>query len=149
MGLLMFIIMMLILNTSLIESQSDLVRNTMLFNVFVFLQIWNEINCRSVRFDQSIFAGVTKSKMFMIIIGASTLIQVLIVQFGGDFFSTTPLSMNQWLLSVAIGSLVLPFGWLLRLIGRVLPARWFEEKDEKVIVEEGGQTIQPASPVVS
>jgi P-type Ca2+ transporter type 2C len=144
MGLLMFIIMMLILNTDLIAPHADLARNTILFNVFVFLQIWNEMNCRSVGFDQNIFAGIARSKIFLIIIGASTLIQALIVQLGGGFFSTTPLSAGQWLISIALGALALPFGWLLRAIGRTLPARWFEE-NEKVVADGREQSVQPAT----
>jgi len=38
--------------------------------------------------------------------------QFLLVQFAGSFASTTPLHINQWLISVGIGAITLPYGTL-------------------------------------
>ncbi len=42
--------------------------------------------------------------------------QVFLVQLAGSFVSTTPLNLNQWLITIALGALSLPLGWLSRFI---------------------------------
>lgn len=42
--------------------------------------------------------------------------QYIIIQFGGEFTSTTPLTLNEWLLCIFIGSLGLPVGALVKMI---------------------------------
>ena len=46
-----------------------------------------------------------------------TMLQVLIVQFGGDIFSTKPLSAQQWAACTGIGAITL----LVRAVLRLLP----------------------------
>ena len=43
-------------------------------------------------------------------------IQFILVQFGGDFTKTQPLSFVQWMFCIGIGFLSLPLGVLIRLI---------------------------------
>ena len=44
--------------------------------------------------------------------------QVLMINYGGEWCQTTPLSMNQWWTNIGIGSMSLPVGLLLRLFNR-------------------------------
>ena len=46
-----------------------------------------------------------------------TVLQVLIVQYGGDIFSTKPLSVQQWAACTGIGAITL----LVRAVLRLLP----------------------------
>lgn len=42
--------------------------------------------------------------------------QALMVQYGGEFVGTTPLSVEEWLYCLGIGAIGLPIGLLLRSV---------------------------------
>jgi hypothetical protein len=102
-----------------LEEDNDFYRNTFLFNAFVWMQIFNWVNSRSVRFHRSPLKGVLQSHTFLAVVAAVIVLQVLIVSFGGDVFSTTQQSGGDWLLAIAIGATMLPISWALRAFGRV------------------------------
>lgn len=113
-----FILLMLflrILNTDGNISTKEL---TIFFNVFVMLQFWNLFNAKALGTGNSALYQLSRSKSFLIIAGGILLGQVLIIQFGSDFFRTTPLSLPTWILIIVFTSLVLWLGelvrWLLR-----------------------------------
>ena len=120
MGAYMVVILMVLLWTDVIvsDSASALARNTMVFNTFVMMQVFNEVNARSTRFDRGVFAGITESPLFVGVVVVTVIAQALIVQFGGAVFRTTPLSATQWLVSIAIGATVLVLGAVIRAVGR-------------------------------
>ncbi|CAO3573393.1 unnamed protein product [Mortierella alpina] len=89
---------------------------TMVFNTFVFLQIFNEVNCRRLDNRLNIFAGIQNNRYFMVIFVIMVVFQILIVEFGGAAFETEKLSATQWLICVLLGLLSLPAGVLIRLI---------------------------------
>ena len=126
MGTVMFGVLMVVLNTGWLADREDPAHLTIVFNIFVMMQIFNEFNCRSTRFDRRALKGVLRSKWFLVIVASITVAQVLIIQFGGEFFRTTPLDAVQWVICVAVGSIVLPIGVALRWVGRRLPRRWLE-----------------------
>ncbi|XP_031258057.1 calcium-transporting ATPase 9, plasma membrane-type-like [Pistacia vera] len=92
------------------------VKNTMIFNTFVFCQIFNEFNARKPD-EINVFRGVTKNYLFMGIIGITCVLQIIIIEFLGKFTSTVRLSWKLWLASVAIGV----FSWPLAIIGKKIP----------------------------
>jgi magnesium-transporting ATPase (P-type) len=61
---------------------------TIVFNTFVFCQIFNEINARSIGDDFNVFKGLYKNPLFVAIIIFTVLAQYAMVQFGGDFVGT-------------------------------------------------------------
>lgn len=89
---------------------------TIIFNVFVWCQLFNEINARSVDLQRNVFQGLLKSWIFVGVWMGCCVIQVLIVMFGGTAFKITPLSWDQWLFCIGAGVLSLPFGALIRAI---------------------------------
>jgi Ca2+-transporting ATPase len=91
---------------------------TIFFSFFVFLQFWNMFNAKAFFSGKSAFFGLTKSVGFQIVALAIFLGQVLIVQFGGVVFRTTPLTLVQWLIIIGSTSFVLWIGELIRLIRR-------------------------------
>ncbi|KAF8922974.1 hypothetical protein BGZ58_003513, partial [Dissophora ornata] len=95
---------------------------TMIFNAFVFLQVFNELNCRRIDDTLNVFKNLHHNKIFIFVQVVVVVGQVMIVQFGGLAFKTTPLSGHQWLLTVLIGSLSLPVGLFLRLLPAKLEA---------------------------
>ncbi|KAF9971825.1 hypothetical protein BGZ73_005136 [Actinomortierella ambigua] len=90
--------------------------DTMVFNTYVCLQIFNEINCRRLDNRLNIFAGITKNYYFMVIFVIMCVLQVLIIQFGGAAFDTTPISGIQWLICILLGTLSIPIGAVIRLL---------------------------------
>ncbi|KAF9953887.1 hypothetical protein BGZ70_000071 [Mortierella alpina] len=89
---------------------------TMVFNTFVFLQIFNEVNCRRLDNRLNIFAGIQNNRYFMVIFVIMVVFQILIIEFGGAAFETEKLNATQWLICVLLGLLSLPAGVLIRLI---------------------------------
>jgi P-type Ca2+ transporter type 2B len=72
---------------------------TVVFNAFVFMQIFNMINARKINDEINIFKGVHHNTAFMIIIVIITVVQILIVQFTQDVFQVARdgLYWGQWL----------------------------------------------------
>ncbi|KAF9202331.1 hypothetical protein BGZ49_007493 [Haplosporangium sp. Z 27] len=90
--------------------------NTMVFNTFVFLQIFNEINCRRLDNRLNIFSGALQNTYFMVIFVIMLVFQVIIVEFGGAAFKTEKLNGVQWVICVVLGLLSIPVGVIIRLI---------------------------------
>jgi len=82
----------------------------MVFNTFVWLQIFNEFNARKVNTDINVFSQVWKNWIFLLIVFFTMVGQVLIVEFGSEFTSTTPLNIVQWFSCIGIGALTIPVG---------------------------------------
>jgi len=89
---------------------------TILFNAFVWCQIFNEFNSRRLDNEPSAFRGVLKSKIFVGVIAVTIAVQYAFIEYGGEFTKTVPLTQKDWLSTVAIGSITIPIGFLTRLI---------------------------------
>jgi Ca2+-transporting ATPase len=89
---------------------------TMVFNTFVFLQIFNEVNCRRLDNRLNVFSGVLKNNYFMAIFVIMVVFQIVIVEWGGEAFKTEKIDRAQWAICVILGFLSLPFGVIIRLI---------------------------------
>ncbi|KAG7471867.1 hypothetical protein MATL_G00102560 [Megalops atlanticus] len=81
---------------------------TIIFNTFVLMQLFNEINARKIHGERNVFDGIFANPIFCSIVLGTFAVQIVIVQFGGKPFSCTPLSMEQWLwcLFVGVGELL-------------------------------------------
>lgn len=103
--------------------QKKLELATMVFNTFVWMQIFNEFNNRRLDNKFNIFAGLQRNYFFIaincIMVGA----QVAIVFKGGKAFSITPIDGVQWAICIVLAALSLPMGVLIRLF----PDTWFEK----------------------
>ncbi|KAK1427763.1 hypothetical protein QVD17_16457 [Tagetes erecta] len=94
---------------------STAVLNTMIFNTFVFCQVFNEINSRDME-KVNVITGMFDSWVFMLVMVCTVTFQIIIVELLGTFASTVPLSANLWLASVLMGSVSLPVGAVLKYI---------------------------------
>ncbi|XP_075434495.1 plasma membrane calcium-transporting ATPase 3 isoform X1 [Ascaphus truei] len=81
---------------------------TIIFNTFVMMQLFNEINARKIHGERNVFDGIFANPIFCSIVLGTFLVQIVIVQFGGKPFSCAPLNAEQWLwcLFVGVGELV-------------------------------------------
>ncbi|CAE6043382.1 unnamed protein product [Arabidopsis arenosa] len=94
---------------------STAVLNTVIFNSFVFCQVFNEINSREIE-KINVFTGMFNSWVFTWVMTVTVVFQVIIVEFLGAFASTVPLSWQHWLLSILIGSLSMIVAVILKCI---------------------------------
>ncbi|XP_073447006.1 plasma membrane calcium-transporting ATPase 3 isoform X1 [Dendrobates tinctorius] len=81
---------------------------TIIFNTFVMMQLFNEINARKIHGERNVFDGIFANPIFCSIVLGTFGVQIIIVQFGGKPFSCSPLNTQQWLwcLFVGVGELV-------------------------------------------
>ncbi|KAI8049694.1 hypothetical protein BDF22DRAFT_698284 [Syncephalis plumigaleata] len=70
---------------------------TLVFNTFVFLQVFNEINCRRIDDQINCFRGIFSNYIFLLIQVLVIAGQVVIVTFGGIAFKTVPLEWHHWI----------------------------------------------------
>ena len=89
---------------------------TLFFTIYVFFQVWNQINCRALTPEMSGFSRILENPTFLIIAGAVALGQVVIVTFGGAVFKVEPLGLWHWLGVLAFTSTVLIFAEIARRI---------------------------------
>ena len=89
---------------------------TILFNAFVFCQVFNEFNAREIgdRFDPA--RSLSQSPMFLVVIAFTVIMQYSIVEYGGDFTQTYPLSWDEWRITIGLGAISIPVGFLMRLV---------------------------------
>lgn len=98
------------------------VHYTLVFNTFVFMQLFNQVSSRKLHDETNIFGGLLRNRMFVYISLLEVFGQVIIVEFGGVAFSTVALSGMQWLACVGLGSSTLLVGYILRLVpSKILP----------------------------
>ena len=72
---------------------------TIFFSLYVFFQVWNEINCRSLTPRESGLIGLGGNPIFLAIVGVVAVVQILIVSLPGlgEVFKVAPLSFMDWL----------------------------------------------------
>ncbi|XP_023275741.1 plasma membrane calcium-transporting ATPase 1-like [Seriola lalandi dorsalis] len=95
---------------------------TIVFNTFVLMQIFNELNARKIHGERNVFAGMFKNPIFCSIVLGTLIIQFIIVQFGGKPFSCVSLTLSQWLWCIFLGLGSLLWGQLVSSI----PTNWLK-----------------------
>jgi Ca2+-transporting ATPase len=99
-----------------------LYEQSVFFTAFVLLQFWNLFNARCIGATASAFRNLKNSKPFLAIAALIFVLQIVIVQWGGEVFRTTPLLFRDWLAIIGSTSIVLWLGeWL----------RWRNRKAER------------------
>ncbi|XP_078430340.1 autoinhibited Ca2+-ATPase 1 [Wolffia australiana] len=94
---------------------ADLTLNTLIFNTFIFCQIFNEVSSRDME-KIDVLAGLLDNSVFVGVLSCTVVFQIVIVQFLGDFASTTPLDLQQWIACVLIGFLGMPVAAAVKFI---------------------------------
>ncbi|XP_037534954.1 plasma membrane calcium-transporting ATPase 1 isoform X1 [Nematolebias whitei] len=89
---------------------------TIVFNVFVMMQLFNEINARKIHGERNVFEGIYRNLIFCGVVLGTFVLQIIIVQFGGKPFSCHPLTIDQWMWCVFIGVGELLWGQLITSI---------------------------------
>uniref|UniRef100_A0A8C7YMB1 Calcium-transporting ATPase n=1 Tax=Oryzias sinensis TaxID=183150 RepID=A0A8C7YMB1_9TELE len=89
---------------------------TIVFNTFVLMQLFNEINARKIHGERNVFEGIFNNLIFCSIVFGTFVIQIVIVQFGGKPFSCVALTIDQWLWCTFFGFSSLLWGQVISSI---------------------------------
>ncbi|KAK1959656.1 calcium-translocating P-type ATPase [Colletotrichum sublineola] len=108
-----------------LNEQQQLELDSMIFNTFVWMQIFNEFNNRRLDNKFNIFEGVHRNIFFIVINCIMVGAQVAIIYVGGRAFRITEggITAEHWAVSIILASLSLPIAVLIRLF----PDPWFEK----------------------
>lgn len=90
---------------------------TLVFNIYVWMQFFNQHNCRRVDNKLDIwYQGVLRNPWFIGVQCLTLAGQFVIIFKGGEAFDTKPLSGAQWGWSMLFGLLTIPLGALIRQV---------------------------------
>lgn len=87
-------------------SDPELYKKTFMFAFFIYAVIFNSLNTRSDRFN--LFEHIGENKRFILVMGAIFVFQTIIIEIGGEVFSTTTLNPKALLVSMALAILIIP-----------------------------------------
>lgn len=89
---------------------------SMFFTIFVFFQIWNLFNAKAFQSGHTAFYNLKGSKVFFMVVVGIIIGQYIIVTIGGQMFSVTPLSWQNWGLIIALTSLIMIVPTIMKFI---------------------------------
>ena len=90
---------------------------TVIFCMFVLFQLFNAFNCRKPG-NESLFSAGGRNGLMPCVFAATFAFQILITQFLGGFFGTTPLTFSVWLKTIVLSSSVILFSECCKFLSR-------------------------------
>lgn len=94
---------------------------TIIFNTFVMMQVFNEINSRKIgAYEFNVFEGFFNNYLFLLIEIVTIAVQIILVEIGGEAVKTSHLTPYQHGLCILIGFGSIIIGLLLKAIPRSL-----------------------------
>ncbi|POR33820.1 Calcium-transporting ATPase [Tolypocladium paradoxum] len=100
---------------------------TFVFNIYVWMQFFNQHNCRRVDNKLDIwYQGVLRNPWFIGVQCLTLVGQIVIIFKGGEAFDTVPLTGAQWGWSLLFGILTIPLGALIRQVPDRYVLRFFQ-----------------------
>lgn len=112
-----------------------------MFNIFIFMQIYNLLNCRKIDETINFFEGLNRNIVFVMVWCFIFTAQILLGQYGGLFFSVyvDGLKPMQWCIVLLVGLVVIPTNlfskWL--IFGVLKLGDGEDDLDEEAEEEEG------------
>lgn len=112
-----------ILGYDLSDPNKQLELDTVIFNTFVWMQIFNIFNNRRLDNKLNILEGVHRNPFFIGIVALIIGLQIMIIFVGGRAFQIKPggIDGTQWAISIAVGFVCIP--WAVAI--RYFPDPWF------------------------
>ena len=87
-----------------VHNNANSAHMTIVFNVFVVYTLFNQINCRVIDDNLNIFIRIGNNIFFPIITLSELILQIFLIEFGGDAFKCTErgLTLMQWLICIGL-----------------------------------------------
>eukprot|EP01062_Namystynia_karyoxenos_P074555 TRINITY_DN714_c0_g2_i3.p1 TRINITY_DN714_c0_g2~~TRINITY_DN714_c0_g2_i3.p1 ORF type:complete len:1222 (+),score=357.41 TRINITY_DN714_c0_g2_i3:123-3668(+) len=95
---------------------------TVIFNVFIYMQVFNWFHARKLYDEVNPFEGFGRSPMFIPIVLFTAAFQAFIVEVAGSFMETESPGGVRWGVSMAIAVCMWPWGCIVRLVPIQEPA---------------------------
>lgn len=120
---------------------------TLIFNAFVFMQVFNELNARNME-DLNVFRGLLTNQIFVSVILFTAIVQALIINFAGYFAQTVPLDYKLWFATLIIGVTTMPIAMAVKLfikvpetpnLSDVVVPEFLKKRNKVMDEEEGGE----------
>ncbi len=87
---------------------------TAFFGLFIFIAIFNAFNCRTHRIN--VLSNILKNKVFIFIICFISIVQIILIYFGGEVFRTTGLTIYEFEFMLLISFSIIPIDIIRKLI---------------------------------
>lgn len=118
-----------------------LVTYTILFNTFIYMHLFNEINCRKIGATEfNVFHNIFSNWYFIFVVGGLMVAQYFFVQVG-SMTRCAPLTAEQHAFCIVIGSTVLVVAALLKLTPAELTNKMPIAVDENKPVDENNKIM--------
>ena len=98
-------------------ANSELRFLTAFYALFIFLGIFNSFCARSER--MWVLSNISKNKPFVVIMILISVIQVLMIYFGGELFRSSPLSSKELYMVIMLALSVIPFDFIYRIFEKL------------------------------
>ena len=112
---------------------------TLIFNIFVFYTLFNQINCRVIDDSVNIFVRITRSLLFPLICIVEMALQVLIIFIGKSPFHIVNdgLSGTQWGICIGFSAITFVVSFIVKFIPiHICIDRYLDKKIQKEEEEE-------------
>ncbi len=96
-------------------------QDTIIFNTYVYMQLFNEINSRKLNGELNPFGDISKNKYFAYIWFSTVLLQAILAEVGGPVIgcSSDGLTFGQWMFCLGVGAGVLPWQFFVNLTAKL------------------------------
>ena len=123
---------------------------TVLFNAFVQLQLFNELNSRKLQTvhdlktswsEWNVLLGLFQNSTFVTVVASTAILQIFIVQYGGAAFKLCDggLTLAQWVFCVVIGAISLVWQWVINVA--IVTLESGDEKLKPVVSERARSRV--------
>jgi magnesium-transporting ATPase (P-type) len=117
------------LNKETNQPTNKMINYTILFNTYIFMQIFNEFCCRAISPKKfNVFANLFSNWYFLAVIGGTIALQIFFVNHAGLMMKCTPLDSTQHAACILWGASVIPVALALKLT----PDAWVHRIPVKV-----------------
>ena len=103
-------------NTCLECNLNGYVHGSIIFNAFIFCTFFNEYTAHELFDDWNFFPSIIENPVFLMVSTFTFGAQIFLIELGGEFLKTSPLTIEQWAVTVALGAIGVPIGILMRWI---------------------------------